>query len=337
MSNSYIKWLDQVRRADREMVGGKAANLGELISNHIRSPMGFCITILAFDQFMMYSRADTYIKQATILAHSDARTQRISNIETARSLIVKTDIPDDMVFTIAEAIALLLRNKQDDKSWLIVRSSAIVEDSQTGSFAGQFDSVVGVRGVQAVLNSVKNCWSSTLNQRAISYAGKTGHNIFGTKMGVIVQEMVIPEKSGVLFTTHPVSGDQEQMVIEAVWGLGESLVSGSVRPDTFTVDKTSMQVLEKRIVKKATGRFINFEAGEGSVACQIPNQKQNIACLEQEEINELVTTGKRIEAIYKYPQDIEWAIDDNKQVHILQTRSVTFPAKSRTEIPTQIV
>jgi phosphoenolpyruvate synthase/pyruvate phosphate dikinase len=205
-----------------------------------------------------------------------------------------------------------------------VRSSAIGEDSGEATFAGQQDTYLWVRGIDRVGDAVRDCWASIYNPEAIAYRERIGHE--DPAMAVTVQSMVDAEISGVMFTCSPVSGDRSLVAVNASWGLGLAVVGGEVTPDEYRVSKVTHELLHKTISPK----HVEYVSGpEGAVEREVEAERQEVPCLDEERLGELVEVGKRVERHFGAPQDIEWAIArDSGELLVLQSRPVTaVPAK----------
>jgi pyruvate,water dikinase len=214
-----------------------------------------------------------------------------------------------------------------------VRSSATAEDLPGASFAGQQDTFLWVRGCEEVLDNIKSCMSSLFTSRAISYRIKMGFPHEKVLISVGVQKIVDAKAAGVMFTLNPVNGDPSKVIIEGSWGLGEPVVSGQVNPDKFVVDKVT-----KEIVRTISQKWIEciFHPEKGMVChLDVPREKQEIQCIEDEEIHELARYAKRIEEYYGSPQDIEWAIDQKKpfpfNIFMVQSRPETVWSQQKKE------
>jgi len=201
-----------------------------------------------------------------------------------------------------------------------VRSSATAEDLPTASFAGQQETFLNIKGEDNLLDAVKKCWASLYGARAIFYRVKGGFEHSKVNIAVIVQKMVDSEKAGVIFTSHPTTGEP-LAIVESAWGLGEAVVSGTVSPDNFVVDRKNLKILDEKINEKAKMFVKDPKTGDTKIF-KVPEEKRNISSLAEEEVIELVRYGNKIEALYKSPQDVEWAITGGK-IYILQSRAIT--------------
>lgn len=290
-----VMWLTEIGINALPFVGGKAANLGALVRHGIRVPAGFCI------------RTDA---SKSIKAEGDGSS--VEGTEATRlSPAVRTEILAAYHTLCASA----------PNCAVAVRSSATLEDSNTSSFAGQFSSYLNIRGNERLLESVEKCLTSASNPRVQSYLKSQGISIHSVQLGIIVQEMINGEVSGVMFTANPVNGDQTKIVIEAGWGLAEPLVSGALTPDTFILDKETSEICSRFISEKT---FMLTMDKTGTKREPLSSRQANAASLTTDQLKMLVQLGKQIEGIFSYPQDIEWTFDRvNQQLHILQSRPIT--------------
>ena len=279
-------------------VGGKAANLGELTSAGLPVPQGFCVTTDAY-------RA---VAQADELASTTP--------ENARRTLLETAVPQD----IRDAIVAEYRELGDDVP-VAVRSSATAEDLPFASFAGQQDTFLNVVGEDAVVDAVRRCWASLWTDRAVSYRDTNGIDHTTTYLAVVVQRMVQSAVSGVMFTANPVTGTRDQIVIDASPGLGEAVVSGAVNPDHFVVD--GGEIIEKRLGDKKF--VIRSLPGGGTEHVEVGESDEQ--CLTDGQIHALAVLGRKVQQHYGSPQDTEWAIDDDGDLHLTQSRPITtlFP------------
>jgi phosphohistidine swiveling domain-containing protein len=303
-------------------VGGKAANLGELIAAGLPVPGGFCLTTEAYVQAVeplglaeVHSALqDTPADDLEVLAGLAGR---------ARSLITSAELPT------AIAGEILTAYKALDGVPVAVRSSATAEDLPFASFAGQQDTYLNVIDAVALLEAVRKCWASLWTDRAVAYRASRNIDPATVALAVVVQRMVDAEAAGVMFTANPVTGRRREAVIDASSGLGEAVVSGAVNPDHFVVDTASGAILQRRLGDKRTAvrplpgggteyfeQGIDESAGTGQVA-------QNQPCLTDAQIRELAALGNKAEAHYGAPQDTEWALDGDGKVWLTQSRPIT--------------
>lgn len=318
--------FEEMSRDALPLVGGKNANLGEMIKSGIRVPPGFAVTTQSYVSFITQAGIKEEIfKILSGVDPNDTRSLRGASSEV-QALIRGTPIPDDIQEAIREGYSTLCEKCCMGTISVAVRSSATAEDLPTASFAGQHETFLWVEGAERVVESVHGCWASLYTPRAISYRMKNDFPHEKVLMSVGVQKMVNSRAAGVMFTLNPLNGDPSKIVIEASWELGEAVVSGSVTPDKFVVDKVVLDILERSIGSK------KMEYTLDSVTKQVVKHKtdperQRIPCLSDGEIIELAKVGKMIERHFGQPQDIEWAfgkdIEPPDNLFILQSRQET--------------
>ena len=327
---NYIKTFPEVSATDVHLVGGKGANLGQLASAGFPVPPGFCVTTDAYRAFMAANSIQAEISR--LIASAGAGDSALPESASAqiRSLFEAGKIPPELASEIRSAYAKLptldTLGTSPDTFPVAVRSSANTEDLAAASFAGQHETYLNVQSVDSLLNSVKKCWASLWTAQAIMY--RLRHNIEheGASMAVVTQVMIPSDVSGVLFTLDPISGDEQTIVINASWGLGEAIVSGIVTPDRFNVSKTDLKVRQQALVVKE--KMIIGSNG-GTAEMDVPAEKKSAASLTLAQAAALAEIGKRIEAHYGLPQDIEWALR-GEQIYILQARPITTRPASPT-------
>ena len=316
-------------------VGGKNASLGHLIKAGIRVPPGFAATVKAYTDFI--TQAGTAEKIYRALSGVDL--QDVASVKKVgqeiSTMIHKVPVPSGVAEAISENYQDLGRECDRTDPPVAVRSSATAEDLPGASFAGQHETFLWVRGVEDVLEKLKRCISSLFTPRAISYRVKMGFPHDKVLISVGIQMMVNSRVAGVMFTLNPENGDRSKIFLEANWGLGETVVGGMVTPDSYLVDKVAFEILRRNPACKTTECVIDPDT-EKVVFCDIPKERQNILCLNDEEVLELARLGKYIERHYGTPQDIEWGIDKGipfpNNVFILQSRPETvWSSKARKE------
>ncbi len=312
-----VVWFHEVGAGDIERVGGKGANLGEMARAGLPVPGGFCVTADAYRRVI--SEADLWPSIQRLLDAMDPEDAS-SNEATAaeiRALIERAPVPADVVEAVEAAYAKL----EGGPCSVAVRSSATAEDLPEASFAGQQETYLGVRGEAPLLQSIRRCWASLWTGRAVAYRQRNGFPHEQVSLSVVVQRMVEPETAGVLFTVNPVTGRRDEMLINASYGLGESVVSGRVTPDTFRVGRTTpMEVREQVCGTKET--LIRSAAEGGTVTEPVASEDRRRLCLDEAALSRLLRLGSDVEAHYGHPQDIEWAFSGG-EVFLLQTRPVT--------------
>uniref|UniRef100_A0A7J2TJA0 Probable phosphoenolpyruvate synthase n=1 Tax=Archaeoglobus fulgidus TaxID=2234 RepID=A0A7J2TJA0_ARCFL len=308
-----VIWLSDVGENDVPIVGGKAANLGELMKIEIPVPDGFVVDSRAFKDFINKANLKDRIYQMLkdLNVENTEELNRVS--EEIRKMIQETKMPEEIEKEIRKAYRELGNGKE---VFVAVRSSATAEDLPDASFAGQQETYLNVKGEDLVVEKVKACWSSLFTPRAIYYRVQKGFRHEDVSIAVIVQKMVNSEKSGVMFTSHPVTGEK-MCIIEAVFGLGEAIVSGLVTPDTYVYDRNARKLVEVKVSEK---KFMIVRKN-GNEKVEL-GEKGKERVLSDEEIERLVNFGEIIEEHYGKPQDIEWAIE-NGEIYIVQSRPIT--------------
>lgn len=328
MKKNLVLWFEDLRKTDIPSVGGKNANLGEMTSAGIPVPPGFAITAYAYKKFIEETNIAKKIYEIideSVTDKNDPAQYEVASIKI-RELIESTSMPKEIENAVRNAYEELNRKLNIKDTFVAVRSSATAEDLADASFAGQQETFLNVRGVKGVLQNTVKCWSSLFTPRAIFYRNEKGFAHEKVFISVGVQKMVNSRAAGVMFTLNPVTGDMSQIVIEGNHGLGEAVVSGSVTPDDFVVDKESMKITERRIAKKTIQYIRDLKTGH-TVHEEVPLNMQEVPCVTDEEIIRLAELSKRIEKHYGKPQDIEWAIDRD----ILSAPANTFIVQSRPE------
>jgi len=330
----YILDFEKLNKNSLPLVGGKNASLGEMINAGIRVPPGFAVTTDSYSVFMEKAGINDTIFSLLAdldLDNIDALNQAAQKVQ---EMIRTAVIPDDVQKTIGEGYSLFCEKCEVDALPVAVRSSATAEDLPTASFAGQQDTYLWITGADRVIESVRKCWASLYTARAISYRVKNDFPHEKVLISVGVQKMVNSRAAGVMFTINPTDGDISKVVIEGSWGLGETVVSGSVNPDKFVVDKVMGEINERTISTKHIECVFDVEKGE-TVDADVDEDMQCTCCLEDQEIKELVKTGKTIEAHYGRAMDIEWAIDKDfafpENMFIVQARPETVWSQRKTE------
>ncbi len=325
-----ILWFDEVTKKDVPIVGGKGANLGEMTAAHIPVPPGFIVTVSAYYQFL--HKSDISDKILALLKPLDpGDSKKLQQVASKiKKLILNAPMPPEIAQEIREAY------KKLGGGLVAVRSSATAEDLPEASFAGQQSSFLNVWGEDDVVAAVQACWASLFEPRAIYYRAQQGFDHAKVGIAVPVQKMVASETSGVMFTIEPVTSDNSKMVIEAIYGLGEGLVSGEVNPDLYIIDKKDLSICSKSLSRQQQqlGRNPVTDNKETNTWQALPPKTQAQQKLTDEDILRLSRLGKQLEDHYRSPQDIEWARENNK-FYIVQTRPVTT-LKETTEVEPEI-
>ncbi|RJS79464.1 phosphoenolpyruvate synthase [Candidatus Bathyarchaeota archaeon] len=327
MKKDLIIWFEDLRKTDVPSVGGKNANLGEMLNAGIPVPPGFAVTAYAYKRFIEETGIANKIYEIineTVTNPNDPK-QYDEASKKIRELIESTPMPKDIEKAIREAYEELCK-RLNNEVFVAVRSSATAEDLPDASFAGQQETYLNVKGADDVVKNTVKCWSSLFTPRAIFYRNQKGFAHEKVFISVGIQKMVNPKAAGVMFTINPVTGDPTKIVIEGNYGLGEAVVSGAVTPDDYIVDKDTLKIVDRRIAKKTVQYIRDPETGK-TVHVEVPEDKQEQPCLNDEEIVKLAELAKRIEKHYGKPQDIEWAIDKDlpfpQNIFIVQSRPET--------------
>ncbi len=307
MSEQYVLGLQEVDEMQVAVVGGKGAHLGALSRiDGIRVPAGFCVTTDAFRRIMAEAPSiEDRLDQLSCLNTGDREAIRTLSTDIRRT-IEGIAIPGDLAAAITHALAQL-----GEQAAYAVRSSATAEDLPTASFAGQQDTYLNVVGPAAILQHVSRCWASLFTERAVTYRLRNGFDHRKVHMAVVVQQMVFPDAAGILFTADPVTGNRKVASVEASFGLGEALVSGLVNPDVFKV--RDGEVVARAIAAKQ--RAVHASPAGGTQEQAIDPQRQEQPALTDAQVVRLARLGRRIEAHFGRPQDIEWClVDDGFQI-----------------------
>lgn len=316
MKTALCTWFQDLSRRDVPIAGGKGANLGDMAQANLPVPPGFVICAPAYREVVHGTGLDARIDET--LAHLDRYDcNQLQEMEPRiRGLFEEICAPDELRDSIVECYRKL---GQDIP--VAVRSSATAEDLAGASFAGQQETFLNVTGEEAVLKAVCRCWSSLFTSQAIFYRCQQGFSDADVSMAVVVQQMVNSAKSGVVFTVDPVLGNHYYSIVEAVWGLGEGIVSGTITPDHYRVDRETFEIDEEFIPEKNV-MICRSGLGNGVTKLAVPEDRVNARVLGAAEIRELVDLGNRVEKHFGCPQDIEWAIEGDK-TYLLQSRPIT--------------
>jgi rifampicin phosphotransferase len=314
----YVLGLQEIDQTQVAVVGGKGAHLGELSRiEGLRVPAGFCVTTDAFQRIMAEAPSiDDRLDRLSRLKPDDREAIRALSAEIRRTL-EGIAIPDDLAAAITRPLARL-----GEQAAYAVRSSATAEDLPTASFAGQQDTYLNVAGPAAILQHVSRCWASLFTERAVTYRLQNGVDHRKVDMAVVVQRMVFPQASGILFTADPVTGNRKVASVDASFGLGEALVSGLVNADLF-------KVRDGEVVARTVGTkqlAIHASPAGGTQEQAIEPERQEQPALTDAQVVRLAELGRRIEAHFGRPQDIEWCLVDD-EFQIVQSRPITtlFP------------
>ena len=321
MASRFTRPLAELRQGDAASFGGKSATLGELIAAEIPVPPGFAVSCEAFRSFLSEPGLGDVIADAMERASSGDVDAVNAASHAISEVMHSAPIPEAIRSEIVERYAAL------GDVPVAVRSSALGEDSEEATFAGQQETYLWISGADHVCDSVRDCWISLYSPPAITYRARLGSDE-EPAMGVTVQVMVDAEVSGVMFTCNPVSGDPSMVAINASWGLGLAVVGGEVTPDDYLVSKVTREVVRQEVSSKA----VEYVPGEGGAVCvDVPEERREVACLEEPALAALVDVAKRVESYFGSRQDIEWAIARDGELFVVQSRPVTGVAQPKTE------
>jgi pyruvate, water dikinase len=325
-----VKWFEDIGKADVHKAGGKGANLGELVKAGLPVPPGYVITAQAYLLFITESGLSQKIVHSIEGIDVDDTSALQAKAKEIQDLIIGSEMPANIKNEILKAYDELARRDSAKAPFVAVRSSATMEDSEEASFAGMNATFLNVHGKEDLIRKVKACWASLYGARVIFYRAKKEF-LDQPVIAVVVQKMVNSDKAGVMFTANPSNSDQNSLVIEGAFGLGEVVVGGLVAPDYYEIDKSNLKVRDTRvshkkfkIIRDDKGRNKNVDLGEKEAGEQV---------LTPKEIEDLTGLGLKIERHYGSPQDTEWAIENDK-VYMVQSRPITTLA-GKTEAVTE--
>lgn len=329
---SYTLSFTSIGPDDHARVGGKCASLGQMTQAGVAVPPGFAVTTDAF-QLML----DSHDLKSEIMRHLEGLNPEdmvaLDRVAQAiRQRIGSHPLPAAVEKAIRDSYAAL------GNFPVAVRSSATAEDMPDASFAGQQDTYLWISGIEQVLDKVRDCWASLYTARAIAYRAKNKIPHIDVLMSVAVQKMVNAKAAGVAMTLDPANGDRTRIVIDASWGLGETVVSGTVTPDNFTVEK----VLEEIIARKISNKHVELvgDASAGiAIEREVDSKRRNVQCIADAEVLAVARLAKRLERQNKCPQDVEWAIDadlpEGENLFALQSRPETIWSQKKKDATKQ--
>ncbi len=302
MARKCIYVLDELGQEHIEVVGRKCASLGEMTRLGMHVPPGFAISVDGLEAYMQMTGLGARIAGYFAAKGGDIKRDVRSQIEASlavREMMTETPLPDEMAAEIVRNYETLCARFNAPDMAVAVRSSGAI------SMPGQMETYLCIRGADQVLNAVRDVWKSTFNTRAIAFRLEKSMPVDKAPIGVGVIKMVNAKSAGVILTVVPTTGDPAHAVIEGNWGLGESMVSGEITPDSFIVNKSTLTI-ERKISTKP--RYV-VSTGTGTAKADVPDHLQNAACLDDAEIIELVRVASNVERHYGAPQDMEWVID----------------------------
>jgi pyruvate,water dikinase len=314
---SNVLWFEELRKDDIPSVGGKGANLGEMVHLGINVPPGFVVSTLGYDLFLKGTGLPEKIEHIL----GDAELEDSASLNEAskkiRGLFAQVEIPKQLEDEILEAYSELQMRK--NAQFVAVRSSATMEDLEDASFAGQQETFLNIRGDGELLGAVKKCWSSLFTPRAIFYRQSKKFAHADVKLAVVVQKMVNSRVSGVMFTREPNTGEPKT-IVEAVFGLGEAIVGGEVTPDTYIIETATGKFFSK-LISRQKKQIVRNDSG-GNRYVELDPETGRAQKLDDKHISKLVSTGKIMESHYRKALDIEWCLEDS-ELYMVQARPVT--------------
>jgi pyruvate,water dikinase len=333
-----IVWVDKVDpRIATAVAGSKIGRLSELHSAGLRVPQGFAVTVHAFRTHCRTSGLDGRIDD-TVRGLGEAPEHAAVERASAelREMFEQTPVADDLAAAVAIAYEELCLRRVEINTPTAVRSSATGEDAADASFAGIFDTYLGVSGTEPILAAMRACWGSLFTARALAYRLRKGISHLAMPIAVGVIELIPARASGVAFSVHPVTGKTDRIVLETNWGWGEALVQGLVVPDRVEVGKSDGRVLQYHVAHKAVVSAFDFAAGRVAQMA-MPARLADRRVLDDEEIGAVVDAVRRIEQHYGWPVDVEWALDRHRRagepIFVVQARPVTIPVDPAAQTP----
>jgi pyruvate,water dikinase len=312
-----VAWFKNVGIADRPTVGGKGGSLGELTQAGIAVPPGFVVTTAAFELFLAALEAHSPVRDMVSVLDPDDLGAATNLSEDLRRRVIEEPMPAEVEQAIRAAHAELSPNGEP----VAVRSSATTEDAEDASFAGLQDTFLWVLGADQMVTKVRECWGSLYSIESMTYRRKQDFPESNVAMAVVVQRMVDAKCAGVMFTRSPLTGDKSVITIEGAWGLGSAVVSGEVTPDRWVLGKITGEISVRDISNKHARQV----PAEGGGIQEIPNDTALATqpCLTDDQLMALREVGRKVERHYGKPQDIEWALDQDGNVLLLQSRPET--------------
>jgi pyruvate, water dikinase len=327
IDSRFIIPFEGAKESDYPRMGGKCASLARMIALGAPVPPGFAVATDAYAAHLgANGLADAIQAELATLDTQDVDGESASSA-TIRDLVVERAMPEAVEAAIRAAYAALA---QDDDAPVAVRSSATAEDMPDASFAGQQDTYLWVVGADEVVARVRDCWASLFTARAISYRHDHKLGQIDVLMSVAVQRMVDAAAAGVAMTLDPINGDRTKIVIDASWGLGESVVSGEITPDNFVVEKVLMLIQKRRIMDKAH-EIVADKAARCTVQRAVEADRRSAPSLSDEQVIAVAQLARKLEKAMGAPQDVEWALDRTGGLMALQSRPETVWTQKKTK------
>ncbi len=313
----YIIQLDEIQAKDVNLVGQKGSHLGQMGAADLPVPLGFCVTVDAYEKHIAASDLWADIQKHLTDVQDPAKVERISTL--VQNLVLQAPIPAPIRKAIETAARHLVQALGHPLPPLAVRPSAAMKGNPSASFGGQHDAFLNIIGPESLLESIKKCWASLWTARAIAFRMQNGLAHASARMAVVVHELVSAAVSGTVFTANPITGEAEEMIIDAVWGLSEAVVSELVAPDNYVVRKTDLIVTDRWV---STKRVRLMPLADGGTEIQaVPSELQTKPCLSDDEIRTLVRLCLRVEDLFGRPVDVEFAWHQN-HLYLLQSRPI---------------
>ena len=329
----HILWLDKFSSDQHDEVGGKCASLGAMLQAGLPVPPAFAVTVKAFKESIGRTGVDAELQSVlrTIDASDVDALKRVS--EQTRALVRESGAAPAVVDAVGEAYESMCRELGPQLP-VAVRSSATAEDLPGASFAGEHDTYLWVRGADRVVDKMIECWASLYTDRAIAYREEMQFPHDAVWMSVGVQQMVEPKVSGVAMTLNPTNGDRSKVAIDSAWGLGEAVVSGEVTPDHFVIDKIVFEIVDRKISNKEMETVV---VDHEVVRRPLDAERAGAPSLSDDEVKAVAKLARQAEKHFGRPQDIEWAIDGDGTVHLLQSRPETvWSNKPRAQVTSSV-
>lgn len=328
----FLLWFEQLERKDVDIVGGKSSSLGEMTAKtDVPVPYGFATTAYAYRYFIKESGLEE--KMRSILSElTDVENSALLRDVNARlrDAIMAEKMPQDLQDAIGAAYVELGKRVGEENPYVAVRSSATAEDLPDASFAGQQDTYLNVQGAETIIAKVKECYASCFTDRAVYYREKQGFDHIEVALSAVVQMMVFSKTSGVMFTVNVATGDDNNILIEAAFGLGEYVVQGTVTPDNYTISKHDHKIID-RCVNEQDIMLVRKKGGDCEEV-QVPEELRKVQTLTDEQILELADYAKKIEKHYGCYMDMEWGVDERtNKIWILQARPETVWSRRNKE------
>ncbi len=330
MEKKGIYWFGELSRGSLAEAGGKGANLAEMFNARFPVPLGFVVSSYAYFQFIQHNHIDEVIQQTcgALDVYDNVALDNASR--TVKNAILRGEIPTDIRADIVKNYNKLcgasLIPVESQEVYVAIRSSATAEDLPTASFAGQNETFLNIKGGEQAVQAVKKCWASLFGARSIYYRVEQGFDHLKVGLACVVQKMCQSEISGVMFSADPFTGDTSKIVVEGGFGLGEAVVSGSITPDRYVVDKSSLQITDRHISKQT--RMITKVKGVDQWV-NVEEELQEVQKVPDKVVLQLAEYGRKLENHYNSPQDVEWGVENGK-VYIVQTRAITTLKQKQT-------